>query len=422
MATHDIHYLTTNLTKTTRSTANVSDGRNAHLLHRAGFISQVSAGNFALLPLGLRVLRRIESIVRDEMTAIGAQEILTPTLQPRHLFEASQRWDSIDVLYKLQSRNGGDFCLAATGEEVIASTAQHLIQSHRDLPLSMYQMTEKFRDEARPRLGLLRGRVFWMKDLYSLHATQEDLDHYYENVVVAYTKVFTKLGFGDRVKRTFASGGIFSRFSDEFQLIAESGEDTIYLTEDSSHAINKEVAEDADALRQLFGTSTPKLIEHRAIEVGNTFKLGTRFCDALGISFQDKDGQRRTPLMCSYGLGLTRAMGAVAEVFSDDRGLCWPKSITPYDVHIVVLGEGESVNQAKTSLVASLKASGVSALIDDRVEARAGEKFADADLIGIPTRVVIGGQYARSGQVEVKVRGAEKAEVVELDRLTTVLS
>lgn len=422
MKTQDIHYLTTNLTKTSRGSTDLNDGRNANLLHRAGFISQVSAGSYTLLPLGLRVLKRIESIVHAEMSGIGAQEIQTPSLQPRQLLAASRRWDSIDVLYKLESRNGGEFCLAATAEEVVASTARQIVQSYRDLPLSMYQMTEKFRDEARPRLGLLRGRVFRMKDLYSLHATQEDLDQYYEKVVDAYMRVFDRLGLGNRVKRTFASGGVFSKFSDEFQLIAECGEDTIYLSDDSSLALNKEVADDVETLRQLFGTTTPKLTEHRAIEVGNTFKLGTRFCEDLGVSFQDKDGQRRTPLMCSYGIGLTRAMGAIAEVLSDDAGLRWPKSVSPYDVHIVVLGDGEHIERAREIVIDQLKGAGFSALIDQRGDVRAGEKFADADLIGIPIRVVLGEQHAKTSQVEVKARGADRQQVVGIDQVTSVLA
>jgi prolyl-tRNA synthetase len=375
----------------------------------------MAAGIYTMLPLGMRVLARIEEIVREEMNAIGAHEFAAPTLHTRQIMERTGRWDSIDVLYRLQSRQGADLCLQATAEEAICAAFQGKIASHRDLPISVYQISDKFRDEQRPRAGLIRGRSFRMKDLYSFHTNERDLHQYYEEVVTAYQRVFDRCGIGERVVRTFASGGAFSKFSDEFQLLSDTGEDTIFLTEDRSQAINKEVAEDTEALRALFGESLPKLVEHRAIEVGNTFKLGTRFTDAFNIQYQDEASTLQKVWMAPYGIGTTRLVGSVAEVLSDERGLVWPKEIAPYDLHIVVLGDQAKSATHLEHLTRWIAQEELTALIDTRDEVRAGEKFADADLIGIPLRVVVSERCAEDSLVEVKRRTESQGARVSVE-------
>ena len=413
-----IHFLSTNITKTARSHSDDTNSRNGQLLARAGFVSQMAAGIYTMMPLGMRVLSRIEQIVAEEMDALGAQEFLGAPLQTRQLLDATGRWDSIDVLYRLTSRSGADMCLQATAEEAICSALHQRIASHRDLPLSLYQISDKFRDEQRPRAGLIRGRSFRMKDLYSLHASEQDLNTYYEQVVAAYLRIFARCGIGDRVVRTFASGGVFSKFSDEFQLIADSGEDTIFTTEDRSIALNKEVAEDLEALRVLFEGKVPNLLEERAIEVGNTFKLGTKYTDAFGISFQDNAGAVQQVWMASYGIGTTRLVGSIAEVLSDEHGLVWPKEVSPYDAHVVVLGHDATTTADVERITNYLERAKISALVDNRTDMRAGEKFADADLIGIPTRVVVSARSTQDSLIEVKRRTQETVSRIPLERLS----
>jgi prolyl-tRNA synthetase len=365
------------------------------------------------MPLAVRVLGRIESIVREEMQSLGAAELLVSGLQPREIWDATGRWDSVDVLYRVTSRHGAEYCLTATAEEGIVAAVGPSIRSYRDLPSAVFQISAKYRDEHRARSGLLRGRDFRMKDLYSFHLTQEQLDEYYEQVCAAYTRVFERCGIGDRTLRTFASGGVFSRFSDEFQLLHESGEDTVFVTEDRKVAINKEIAEDTQALDLVFGGKTPKLTEHRAIEVGNTFKLGSRFTDAVGLRVQDRSGESRSVLMCSYGIGTTRLLGAIAEVYGDDNGLAWSAELAPYDIHLVQLGDREASSSLLEQIKEACRAERLSMLVDDREGMRAGEKFADADLIGIPLRVVIGGK--RCGDRAVEVRQQRNGETLTVD-------
>jgi prolyl-tRNA synthetase len=417
MNSHTIDYLSTALTKTLRSGAGEVESVNGLLLSRAGFISQMAAGIFTMLPLGRRVLSRIETILREEMHRVDSHEFSAPMLHTRQIMDTTGRWESIDVLYRLRSRQGADLCLQATAEEAVCAALQGKIASHRDLPISLYQISDKLRDEQRPRAGLIRGRSFRMKDLYSFHLNERDLDQYYERVVAAYLRVFERCGIGANVVRTFASGGAFSRFSDEFQLLCDSGEDTIFITEDRSRAINREVAEDAEALRAIFGETRPKLLEHRAIEVGNTFKLGTRYTDAFGIEYQDETGALQKVWMASYGIGTTRLVGSVAEVLSDERGLVWPKEIAPYDAHIVVLGDRSKNAELLERVTRWAAEERITALIDAREEVRAGEKFADADLIGIPIRIVVSERCGEDSLVEVKRRTETQAERVMIEEL-----
>lgn len=399
-----VHFLRASLTRTSRNVSEHLVGKNARLLEQAGFVSQTAAGIYTLLPLGLRVLQRIELIIREEMESLQAHEFLGATLQPKGLWETTSRWDSVDVLYKLASRHGGEFCLAATAEELISSVGAASIRSYRDLPFAAYQIGTKYRDEHRARSGLLRGKEFRMKDLYSFHCDQNEMDAFYESVCAAYARVFTRCGIGHAVVRTFASGGIFSRFSDEFQLLSAAGEDTIYVTKDGSVAINKEIAQDDEALQTVFGKQVPELVEHRAIEVGNTFKLGRRFTEAFGIRVPDRTGTIQPLLMCSYGIGSTRLIGAVVETFGDERGLVWPTEISPYGVHVIVGNSAGEERQELAPLVEHLRNAGISALIDDRRDVRLGEKFMDADLIGVPVQVVVGGKKQNASEAEVKRR------------------
>lgn len=417
MHTHIIHHLSTSLGKTLRTASADAESKNGNLLIRAGFVTQMAAGIYTMLPLGMRVLTRIEEIVREEMNAIGSLELAAPTLHTRQIMERTGRWDSIDALYRLRSRQGADLCLQATAEEAICAAFQGKIASHRDLPISVYQISDKFRDEQRPRAGLIRGRSFRMKDLYSFHADEHDLHEYYEAAITAYQRIFDRCGIGEKVVRTFASGGAFSKFSDEFQLISDTGEDTIFLTEDRSRAFNKEVAEDREALRALFGDVVPKIVEHRAIEVGNTFKLGTRFTDAFNIHYQDENSALRKVWMASYGIGTTRLVGAVAEVLSDERGLVWPQEIAPYHVHIVVLGDQAKTTTHLERLTRWVSHQKIAALIDTRDEIRAGEKFADADLIGIPTRIVVSERCGEDSLVEVKRRTESQGVRVDAESI-----
>ena len=418
MYAHAIHSLTSNVTRTAREVSQDQTSKNARLLIRAGYISQAAAGVYTLMPLAIRVLARIEQIVREEMLSLGAQEFLAPALQARELWETTGRWESIDVLYQLRSRHGQEYGLAATAEEAIVAAFEKNIRSYRDLPAGLFQISTKFRDEPRARSGLLRGREFRMKDLYSFHLSEAERDLYYEEVCRAYMRIFARCGIGAGTLRTFASGGVFSKFSDEFQLLHEAGEDTVFVTEDGQTALNKEVADDADALRQLFGSTVPRLREHRAIEIGNTFKLGVRYTDAFGVSVQDSEGARRSVQMCSYGIGTTRVLASIAEVYGDDAGLVWPKALAPYDIHVVVLG-GDSQTLEMARQVREVCAhERLSALIDERPEIRAGEKFADADLLGIPLRVVIGGRSSQEGSIEVKRRTEQEVSTVSLGQLT----
>lgn len=417
MSRGSIHQLNSSTVVTTRSHAEAQHSQNAALLSRAGYICQIAAGLHTLLPLGLRVLNKIEQIVREEMDALGAREFVSPIIYPKEIWDKTGRWESIDVLYKLASRSGSELCIAATAEEVVATMARDQIHSYRDLPYAMYQIQNKCRDELRARSGLLRGREFRMKDLYSIHFEAADLDAFYESVCQAYMRIFTRCGIGERTVRTFASGGVFSRFSDEFQLICDSGEDTIFVKKDRSIAINAEVAKDTEARAAAFGGEEPDLSEVRAIEVGNTFKLGTRYTDSFDVSVSDSSGVRRSLLMCSYGLGTTRLVGAIAEVCNDAKGLVWPHAVAPYDAHIVVLQAAANSQENVRGLAERLRKAGISALVDERADISAGEKFADADLLGMPYQIIIG-RRSDGKRFEVKTRNTGFTEMVDIDALS----
>lgn len=387
-------------TKTRREAPKDEVAKNAELLIRAGYIHKEMAGVYDLLPLGLRVVHKIREIVREEINVIGGQEVLLSTLQEPALWEKTGRWsdDVIDVWFKTELKNGAELGLACTHEEPMAAMLRNHISSYRDLPKYVYQFQTKFRNELRAKSGIMRGREFLMKDLYSFTKTEDELNQFYEDVGSAYDKIFKRVGIGDKTYLTFASGGMFSPFSHEFQTVSEAGEDTIYIDKEKGIAVNKEVY--TDAILKELELDKKKLVEAKAIEVGNIFKLGTRYAEALGLTYKDEDGSEKPVVMGSYGIGIGRLMGTVVETLADEKGIVWPESIAPYTVHLLDLSQGDAKLKAfAEELYRDLVNAGIEVLFDDR-DARAGEKFADADLLGIPYRVIVGKSTAE-GAIEV---------------------
>jgi prolyl-tRNA synthetase len=400
-------------TKTRKEAPADEVAKNAQLLIRAGFINKEMAGVYSYLPLGLRVLGNLETIIREEMNAIGGQELLLTTLQDKESWEKSDRWDEskVDVWFKTKLASGTDIGLGWTHEEAITAMMRQYIQSYRDLPVYAYQIQTKFRNEARAKSGLMRGREFIMKDLYSFSRTQEDLDAFYEACAKAYERIFARAGIGEITYRTFASGGAFSKYSHEFQAISAAGEDVVYVDKEKRIAINKEVLTD-EVIAEL-GLDKDKLVEEKSIEVGNIFKLGTRFSEPLGLSYVDEAGETKPVIMGSYGIGPGRLMGTIVEALSDAKGIVWPREVSPFEVHIVSLGiDNEEIRKASDSLYEMLTSAGIDTLYDDRTEKSAGEKLADADLIGIPVRLVVSARTLESASVEMKKRAEADAVLV----------
>ncbi len=395
-----------------------ADSANAAFLTQAGYIDQLAAGIYSFLPLGWRVLRKIEQIIREEMDAIGGQELQMPALHPAAPWKASGRWDdpaAKEVMYQFEDQSGKSYGLGWTHEEIIATIGKQHIQSHKDLPLAVYQIQSKFRHEPRAKSGLLRGREFLMKDLYSFHASEADLDEYYEKVKAAYLRIYERFGLDAWVVE--ASGGAFSKYSHEFQVFCDAGEDTVYYTEDRKFAQNAEVFKGKAGEKQ--GGQVVK--EGKATEVGNIFKLGTRFSEAAKVTYSDAGGKRQTPIMASYGIGPSRAMGTIVEVSHDDNGIIWPESVAPYAVHLLNLGGDDAVKSAAEKLYDDLQAAGVEVLYDDREES-AGVKFADADLIGIPNRLTVSQKTLDQQSAELKRRSADDTELIPLPKIVKKLA
>lgn len=411
-------------TRTSKSASKGDVSRNAQLLLKAGYIQQLMAGVYSYLPLGMRVLNKIENIIREEMEQIGAQEILMPALQPREIWDQTGRWEKVDVLFKLKGQGDRDLALGPTHEEVVTPLMSQYIQSYRDLPKSVYQIQTKFRNEPRAKSGLLRGREFRMKDMYSFHGDQESLDLFYEKAISAYKKIYDRCGIGGITLLTYASGGIFSKYSHEFQTVTDSGEDIIYRIPGTDIAINKEIIDDEDVLEELLSKadiSRKDLEEVKAIEVGNIFKLGTRFSAAFSQKFVDENGDAHPTIMGCYGMGPSRVMGAIAECLGDEKGLAWPEEVAPFRVHLVSLARNEAEVARSDSLYQQFNAHRVEVLYDDRLNVRAGEKFSDADLIGLPFRVVISKKTLESESVELKGRMDESAQLVPIRNLPEAL-
>ena len=396
-------------TKTRREAPHDEVSKNAQLLIRAGFVHKEMSGVYAYLPLGLRVLNKVVGIIREEMNAVGGQELSLTALQDPALWQKSGRWDdkAIDVWFKTQLKSGSELGLATTHEEPLTALMRNHIASYKDLPKYAYQFQTKFRNELRAKSGILRSREFIMKDLYSFSRNEEEFRKFYEECAAAYIKIFDRVGLGSNTYRTFASGGSFSKFSDEFQTVCQAGEDTIYIHEGRKLAVNKEVYDDA-TLSEL-GLRKEDLREEKAIEVGNIFPLGTRFSEALGLTYKNEAGESIPVVMGSYGIGPARLMGTVVECLADGKGLVWPEAIAPFAVHLVQLGDDAEVQKEAQELYRELTLAGIEALWDDR-DARAGEKFADSDLIGIPLRVVVSQKSLAEGKFECIERSSGRTE------------
>lgn len=387
-------------TKTLKQAPADEVAKNAQLLIRAGFVYKEMAGVYAYLPLGLRVLEKIKQIVREEMNAIHSNELLMTTLQRKEIWEHTTRWSDevVDIWFKTRLKDDTEVGLGWSHEEPIVEMAKQYIHSYRDLPVSMYQFQTKMRNELRAKSGIMRGREFLMKDMYSLHASQQDLEAYYQKTIEAYTRIYERLGIGADTYMTFASGGAFTKFSHEFQTICEAGEDIIYLHREKNIAINEEVIDDAVAE---LGIARDELEQVKTAEVGNIFNFGTQKTDEMGLLYTDQEGAQQSLHIGSYGIGISRVMGVIAEKMSDDKGLVWPEAIAPYRVYLVSIGEDGS--RKADELYELLQRAGVEVLYDDRQE-RPGAKFADAELMGIPYRLTVSDRGVAAGEYELTTR------------------
>ncbi len=399
-------------TKTRKDAPKDEIAKNAQLLIRAGFVHKEIAGVYSFLPLGLRVMNKIVGIIREEMNSIGGQELSLTALQDKKIWETSGRWDDsvVDVWFKTKLKNNSELGLAFTHEEPLTNLVSEYVRSFRDLPVYVYQFQTKFRNETRAKSGIMRTREFLMKDLYSFSKNENEHIIFYEKAKNAYVNIFNKVGLGDKTYITFASGGSFSKYSHEFQTITDAGEDNIFVCKDKNIAINKEVLNE-EVLNDL-GLKKEDLIEKKSVEVGNIFSLGTKFSDAFELNYSDESGTKKPVIMGSYGIGPARIMGTVAEVLSDEKGLVWPDSIAPFSIHLLLLGDGNAKVECDNIYEKLLK-SNIDVLYDDR-DMRAGEKFADSDLIGIPMRVVVSEKTLQSKSVEIKYRNSDKVEIMEI--------
>ncbi len=402
--------------KTSKTPPHDAETANAKYLVQGGFVHQEMAGVYSWLPLGLRVLRKVENIIREEMDALGAQEILMSSLEPKENWLTTGRWDTVDVLFKVPSQTGKEYALGPTHEEIVTPLVGSFLRSYKDLPIAVYQIQTKYRDELRAKSGVLRGREFGMKDLYSFHATQEDLESFYQKALDAYLRVFTRCGLDAKVVE--ASGGSFTKkFSHEFQIVTPAGEDLILACPSCTFAQNAEIAtvKEGDACPQCGAT----LATVKGVEAGNIFNLGKKFSEAFKVEFTDEDGKRQTAFMGCYGIGTTRLVGAIVEASHDERGIIWPKSVAPLPIHLVSLGSKDAAAQARIletsqSLVENLKKEGIEALWDDR-DASNGEKLADADLLGLPLRLLVSEKSLKEESAEWKARASAESKLVKLE-------
>ncbi len=390
---------------------------NAQLLIRAGYVHKTMAGVYSYTPLGLAVLENIKQIVREEMNRISSQELLMSTLQRQELWQETGRWSDelVDVWFKSHLQDGTEVGFGWTHEEPIIELLRSYLKSYKDLPISVYQFQNKLRNELRAKSGIMRGREFIMKDMYSIHASKEDLDAYYQAVIEAYKRCYNRFGLGDDTYVTFASGGAFTKFSHEFQTICEAGEDYIYLHRGRGLAINEEVVD--EAVREL-GINKSELERVKTAEVGNIFNFGTQKSEEMGLVFTGEDGRQHHAYMGSYGIGITRVMGVIVEKFADDKGLVWPEEVAPARVHLVQIGK-ESV-AAADELYDTLQQAGITVLYDDRA-ARPGEKFADAELLGMPTRVTVSDRLLETEEWEVVDRRTGKQQRLTTSQLLATL-
>ncbi|MFH1866931.1 MAG: aminoacyl--tRNA ligase-related protein [Patescibacteria group bacterium] len=399
-------------TKTSRSVSTDEVSINARLLTQGGFIDKQMSGAYSYLPLGWRVFKKIEQIIREEMDALGGQELEMTALQPRELWDITKRWDTPEqIMYKFEEKSGQAIGLAWTHEEAITRIAKRFISSYRDLPRYVYQIQTKFRNEPRAKSGIIRTREFVMKDLYSFHMSETDLDTYYEKAKKAYLKVFKRCGL--EVLVVEASGGAFTKkYSHEFQVLSDAGEDKIVYCDSCKWAQNQEVSKVKE------GDKCPecrkKIGQGKSIEVGNIFKLGTKFSEDFKLYFTDEEGKKKPVIMASYGIGPGRVMGTIVEVHHDRAGIVWPLSVAPFVAHLLVVGHDKKVQIQADGLYKALTRRGIEVLFDDRLESP-GVKFKDADLLGIPWRIVV--SVKTHGKIELKARADQKIQLVSLSEL-----
>lgn len=397
--------------KQTKTLEGEGESLNYQLLTRAGMVDQLMAGVYTYLPLGLRVLRKIEQVVREEMNGLGAEEILMPMLHPKAPWATTGGWDSIDVLFKVKSRTGNDYALGQSEEEVVTPLVLGRAQSYKQYPIKVYQIHWKYRDELRAKSGIMRGREFLMKDMYSFHTDQADFDKFYQEVKEAYLRIYQRLGLTAKV--TEASGGAFTtKVSYEFMVLTDAGEDDILYCEACDFCVNTEIAkvkEGDECPRNKDG----KLKLARASEVGNVFDLGQKYGKDFDLGFVDEHDQKQYPVMGCYGIGISRVMGVIVEKYADEKGIAWPKSVAPAAVHLVRLGNDEAVLKAADDLYEQLSKAGGAVLYDDRDES-AGAKFADADLIGCPVRLTVSRKTVEQKSAEFKERADSEVRLVKL--------
>lgn len=404
-------------TKTSKTTPAGEVSKNAQLLIRAGFVYKVMAGVYTYTPLGLRVLENIKSIVREEMDAVGGQEIIMSSLQRKETWEGTGRWSDevVDVWFKSKLKDDTEVGFGWSHEEPIMEMMQQFVKSYKDLPTSVYQFQSKMRNELRAKSGIMRGREFVMKDMYSLHATEADMDTYYDKVIDAYKRCYERFGLGDSTFVTFASGGSFTKFSHEFQTICDAGEDVLYVNEDHTVAVNEEVLDDAASELDVDKSSLSSV---KSAEVGNIFKFGTEKAEKMNVMFTDSDGTQKPIYLASYGIGITRVMGVIVEKFADEKGIVWPENIAPAAVYLVQIGN-ESKQKAN-DLYDELTDRGIEVIYDDRDE-RPGAKFADGELMGIPYTVTVSDRLLDSENIELKRRTSNEAEILTKEELVGII-
>ena len=401
-------------TKTKKDAPKDELSKNSRFLIRAGYIDKLQAGVYSYLPLGFRVLKKIENIIREEMNNAGAQEILMPALHPIENYKKTGR-ENIDVLFHTQTKNKKDIVLGQSHEEIITPLLQNFVNSYKDLPLYIYQIQTKFRNELRAKSGILRGREFLMKDLYSFHADEKDFFTYYEKMKQVYANIFKRMGIGEKTFLTFASGGTFSKYSHEFQTTTEYGEDTIYLCEKCALAINKEIIKEQSTCPECGNKS---LDEQKSIEVGNIFPLKTKFSDAFSLTYTNKNGESAPVIMGCYGIGLGRTMGTIAEMHSDNAGLAWPEAVSPFKFHLLSLGEDRDVVSFAKEVYDNLQKNDQEVLWDNRSEINPGEKLKDSDLIGITHRLIVSNKT--KNKIEYKNRFEKEANLIDLKKLASL--
>lgn len=407
-------------TKTRKEAPHDEISKNARLLIRAGFVHKELAGVYAYLPLGLMVIEKIKQIVREEMNVVGGQEIAMAAIQRKELWEMTDRWDdtNVDVWFKSTLKNGTEIGLGWSHEEPITDMMKNFVSSYRDLPIFVYQFQTKFRNELRAKSGIMRGREFLMKDMYSYTIDEAQHQKFYDSTIQAYLKIFRRVGLGDDTFVTFASGGAFTQFSHEFQTISDAGEDSIYIHKEKNIAINKEVM--SDTVLADLGVTIDELVEVKTAEVGNIFNFGTIKSTQLDFKYINEAGEKIPVFLGSYGIGITRLMGVIVERFSDEKGIMWPKSIAPFHVHLVSLCSDVTDIKKADNIYQKMLDKGIEVLYDDRADLRPGEKFADSDLIGIPKRIIVSPKTLAQDSVEVKMRSENESSLVSIKNLYTL--